>query len=184
MAQVLEIKQMMERVNAIRAQVGALHSALSAAYRTQEAMFRHGDTTSTIKTAMNQILGDLDTMAADIAADLDAIPISVWAEEVRIGNPTNFKMISIDEDDAANSGKSKLTALQEDGATEIASWVFANGDVVEIVTPEDSENAQEFTIDSAPPETTSAIWSTTGTDLAGGVDNLTDEKAKLILRER
>jgi hypothetical protein len=156
-------------------------------------MFAQRETPTIIKTAMENVLDECDAIASQIATDLDAIPMTVWAEEVRIGNPVNFKNIDIDVQSSVDPTRSFITFKDEGGFIENVH-LFLYGDVLEIVGPEDSENAQLIEVDdnttgSAPADPSSNdFYTTVATSLPGGVDRTGvgpfDQKARLILRER
>jgi hypothetical protein len=179
MAEVYEILELVRQVSDIISRTNALDKKLSALYNTQETMFKQGETTATIKTAMNAVLDDCDAIAAQIATDLDAIPMTVWAEEYRIDNPLTLHHWDIDL-----SGSPKTIRAEQGDGTASGTFIAtpADGDRYELVNPEDPENANtEFQL-SGGGHSTSIINSTTG--LVGGVSNSSDTKAKIILRQR
>lgn len=173
MANVYTIQQLTQQVSSIISREHALISKLLSLEATKETLFSQNAGTALIATTMNNVLDECDELASLIATDLDAIPMTVWAEAVHIGGPVNYKSLGINV-------STKEISFRDESGTLIAVHLFTAGDVVEIVNPEDKENAQEVVV--------SATVATTGFEtvdsIPGGVANTSDERGHLVLRER
>jgi hypothetical protein len=154
-------------------------------------MFAQRETPTIIKTAMENVLDECDAIASQIATDLDAIPMTVWAEEVRIGSPPNFHLWVVDVVSDADANYTYIQMSEEDGTPMVGVHTYLDADVVELVSPSNSENAQEVEVENivggapADPQTFGFYCDT----MPGGVDSLysnntEDRTMKLILRER
>lgn len=176
MAAVFQIKELINRVQDLKKRTRALNSTLRSARRTEQTMERQGESPAVIGAVITPILAECDALAAQIAADLGAIPMTVWAEEVRLKSPVNLTRVAITANDAGNG---KIATL-DNGNSGINAMTFVAGDDIELVNPEDLENAVTTTIAAAPAPTAMAVWTT---DLLG-IDNAVDTQVRLLLLDR
>jgi len=180
MAQVYEIAQLRRKLRDIITRAQALKQKLRSLDRTKETMFGQRVKTSAINAIMVPVLDECDLLAAQIATDLEAIPMTVWAEEYRLGNPPDFRNWDL----GVGSDPGTITAEQEGGTITFTAYIAtpADGEVYELVDAEDPENSgRVFTLSGGPHST--SVMSSTVTPV-GMVDNASDARMRLILRER
>ncbi len=96
-----------------------------------------------------------------------------YAIRVEIGQPAGYSSVGIDVD----NGSSKAVLTAANSSTPFTP--FAASDVIELLNPEDPENAQIKTAEGTPGNTL-----TFSSVMSGGADNTDDETLVLVLRER
>lgn len=191
MAEVYELQDLARRVRDLRRQTVALRSTIRSARQTERVMVRQGSTTTAISAVITPILAECAGLAATIATQLDALPMTVWAEEVRIGNPVNYKALEIIDD---QDGSHSLITFNDEGGSLLPTHLFVVDDVLEIVNPEKGRHAQTVIVDDTTADGDPADADPTSSGFHGlgvipgspdaqGIVN-TDTSAKLILRER
>lgn len=163
--------------------IAAIQRLLDTAEKTQERMYKTGHLLSEVKTKMDALYGDIEEVSNEIEASLGAIMSGVtwaWPVEVRVGL-TGEHTIDTDiwEVKYLSINGTVITAVAEDGDPLDVGLnnYLAVGDLVELVNPEDPENGQIMEATSA-----SAAFVTLVATIPGGTVNLTDSRAKLVLK--
>lgn len=167
--------------------IAAIQRLLDTAELTQDRMYETGHTLAEIKTEMDSLYADIEVISDKVEADIVAIQGTTtpwqWPVEMRVGL-TGLHTVQTTETYEVSfftfgASTGIIEALNEaaDPINILASTYFAIGDIVEVVGPEDKENAQIMEVASAT--TTSVV---TVQDIPGGVDNATDRRAKVVLK--
>lgn len=191
MAVVYEVSQMMAELTEIIGRLNNANNLLRNAKQMQEALFARGELTANIKTEMEEALGEVQDVIDQAVSDIQDIDFATWPDEVRIGSPVNFNRVEIGIEAALDATRTSILMTGGDGIT-VDTHLFIVGDVVELVNPESSENAQTVIVDNAaggaPANPLIGEFYTT-VKIPGGVDAFTntgteDTRVKLILRDR
>lgn len=164
-----------------QAHLSAIAILVSRARQQRERFFNQGQTPTEIKAQMDLLYGDMEQISNQVEAELGGVHWKAPAE-VRIGTTGTVASpgAAVAELHHFSMTISAATIIAEDlGTNDLTAFgtLFAVDDIIELTGAEDKENSQTVEVLSS---TTTAI--TLRNVIPGGVDNVTDETMKIIMK--
>lgn len=136
MATVYTIEEKLAHLDVIVGRLRAVHSQLAAAKRERDVLLKQKTHPTTISTAINSRLTDIEAEADQIATDLGNIRFDVYEEIIKIGCPYNFTQVHMEP------GTPPTNTISANSGGPFAP--LAIGDLVEVTSAEDPTNKKVY----------------------------------------